>query len=110
MSVTLRLRRETRGIELRRGRFEMWVDGRSISSIDYGKTIEVPVEPGHHILQVRAGRYSSRELPFDVAAGDAVDFRCSGAIFWPGWLLSFVLPDLGFCSSTSNGAAEHSCC
>jgi hypothetical protein len=95
MSATLRLRRETRGIELRRGRFEIWVDGRSIGSIDYGKTIGEPVEPGHHILQVRAGRYSSRELPFDVADGDAVDFRCSGAIFWPRWLLSFVLPDLG---------------
>jgi hypothetical protein len=95
MSATLRMSRETFGIELRRGRFEIWVDGHSTSSIDFGKTIEVPVEPGHHIVQVRAGRYSSRELPFDVADGDAVDFRCSGAIFWPRWVLSFVLPNLG---------------
>src|ERR1700678_1962549 len=95
MSATLRLSRETRGIELRRGRFEIWADGRSTGSIDYGKTIEVPVETGHHIVQVRTGRDSSRELPLDVADGDAVDFRCSGAIFWPRWLLSFVLRDLG---------------
>jgi hypothetical protein len=95
MSATLRMSRETFGIELRRGRFEIWVDGRSADSIDYGKTIEVPVEPGHHTVQVRAGRYSSRELPFDVTDGDGVDFSCSGAIFWPRWLLSFVRPDLG---------------
>src|ERR1700677_1555192 len=95
MSATLRLSRETRGIELRRGRFEIWADGRSTGSIDYGKTIEVPGEPGHHIVQVRTGRCSSRELPLEVADGDAAGARCGGALCCPRWLLSFVLRDLG---------------
>jgi hypothetical protein len=95
MSATLRLRRNGFGIELRRGKFEIWVDGRGIGSIENGATVEEPVEPGHHTLRIRHGRYSSRELPFDAADGDGIDFRCYGVNLWPLWLLSFVLPSLG---------------
>ena len=95
MPATLRLTRKTFGIELRRGRFEILVDGRDIGSIDYGDTVEEPVEPGHHTLRIRAGRYSSRAHSFDVTDGEAVSFRCSGANIWPLWLVSFVVPDLG---------------
>jgi hypothetical protein len=95
MPATLRLSREGPFIELRRGKFEIWVDGRGIGSIEHGHTVEEPVEPGHHTLRIRHGRYSSRELSFDVADGDAADFRCYGANLWPLWLLSFALPNLG---------------
>ena len=56
MPATLRLMREGFGIELRRGRFEISVDDRSIGSLDYRDTVEAPVEPGHHTLRIRAGR------------------------------------------------------
>ena len=94
MSATLRLTREGFGIELRRGRFEISVDGRSIGSLDYRDTIEAPVEAGHHTLRIRAGRYSSRDYSFDAADGEAVRFRCHGAMVWPRWAASFVKPDL----------------
>ena len=94
MPATLRLTRKGVGIELRRGRFEISVDGREVGSIDYGDTVEAQVEPGHHTLRLRAGRYSSRDHSFDAADGEVVSFRCHGAMVWPRWAVSSVKPDL----------------
>jgi hypothetical protein len=95
MSATLRVSRDTSGVELRRGVFEISVDGKDVSAIKHGETIEIPLEPGHHTLRIRAGRYSSRADSFGLADNDAIDFLCSGAIFWPRWVLSLFKPDLG---------------
>ncbi len=53
------------------------------------------LDPGHHELQIRAGRYSSPRQSFDVADGDGVNFRCYPAMLWPRVLASFVVPGLG---------------
>lgn len=95
MTAELRVTRKGFSIELRRGRFEVCVDGRGIGSLDNGDTFEARVEPGHHTLRIRAGRYSSRERSFDAADGEAVSFRCYGANLWPIWAASFVKPDFG---------------
>jgi hypothetical protein len=92
--ATLRLTRKGFGIELRRGRFEILVDGSNIGSLNYGDTVEMQVEPGHHTLRIWAGRYSSRDGSFDAADGGEVSFRCHGANLWPIWAASFVKPDL----------------
>jgi hypothetical protein len=94
MSATLRLTREGYGIELRRGTFEIDVDGLSVGSSKWHETVEVPVQPGHHTLRVKAGRYSSREHAFDAADGETVSFRCHGAMIWPLYVASIVKPDL----------------
>jgi hypothetical protein len=95
MSATLRVTREVSfGIELRRGRFEISVDGNNAASIDNKQTVETPVQPGRHTVQIRHGRYSSRELSFDVADGDGVDFRCYGARIWPLYVASIFVPSL----------------
>ncbi|HEX4659485.1 MAG TPA: hypothetical protein VH307_19025 [Streptosporangiaceae bacterium] len=95
MSATLTLKREGAGIELRRGHFEIVVDGSRAGSIDWHETIELPLEPGHHALQVNTGRYSSRTETFDVADGDAITFRCHGAMVWPRYVASIFAPNLG---------------
>jgi hypothetical protein len=94
VSATLRLRREGVGIELRRGRFEIVTDGKADGSIEWHKSVEVPLEPGHHTLRIRAGRYSSQDHPFDVDEGEVVNFRCHGAMVWPRYVVSIVKPDL----------------
>lgn len=94
MSATLRLTREGTGIELRRGRFEILVDGESVGSLELHETVESSLEPGHHSLRIRAGRYTSRERSFDVADGEVVNFRCHGAVIWPLYVASIVKPDL----------------
>jgi len=95
MSAILRLTRETVAIELRRGTFEITIDGKDVGSIQNHETVEKPIDPGHHTLRMRAGRYSSRDFSFDVADGDAIDLRCHGAAIWPIWVASIVKPDLG---------------
>jgi hypothetical protein len=94
MSATLMLRREGAGIELRRGEFEIVLDGASAGSIRRHETVERTLEPGHHRVQLRAGRYASRELAFDVADGEVLNLRCHGAMVWPRYVASIVKPDL----------------
>jgi hypothetical protein len=94
MSATLRLTREGVGMELRRGRFEISVDGKGAGSLERHETVERPLEPGHHTLRIRAGRYSSRDHSFDVADEEVANFRCHGAMVWPRYVASIVKPDL----------------
>lgn len=94
MSGTLTMKRRGTVAELRRGPFEIALDGATVGSINRRETFETPIEPGHHTLQVRAGRYSSRAQSFDVADGGAVNFRCYGGRLWPVYLMSFVVPSL----------------
>jgi hypothetical protein len=81
-------------MELRRGTFYVLLDGNDVESIESKRTIEMRIEPGHHTLQVRTGRYSSRKQSFGAADGEVVNFRCSGARIWPLYVASIVKPDL----------------
>lgn len=94
MPAILQLSRQGVGIELRRGTFAIEVDGVSVGSIEWHETKEVPIEPGHHTLQLRAGRYRSRPHSFDVRDEGVASFRCHGAMMWPRWVASALKPDL----------------
>jgi hypothetical protein len=94
VSATLRLIREGAGIELRRGPFEIQLDGTSVGSIKHRETVETTLEPGHHTLRIRSGRYSSQDHSFDVNDGETVNFRTHGAMIWPRYVASIVKPDL----------------
>jgi hypothetical protein len=95
LPATLKLTRETSfGIELRRGRFNVVVDGQGIGSIENRDTIEQPLEPGHHTIRIQAGRYSSQDRSFDASDGEVVNFRCHGANLWPIYVASLVKRDL----------------
>ncbi len=94
MAATLQLVRKGIIMELRRGTFQVMLDGDDVGSIDSDQTIEVLVQPGHHELQVKSGRYTSRKDPFDTADGDVVAFRCYGGRTWPFYLASLVKPDM----------------
>jgi hypothetical protein len=93
-TATLKVTRRSTGIELRRGQFEVRVDGTSVGSIENDQTVDTPIAPGHHTLQIRAGRYSSKEDSFDVSDGEVVNFRCHGAMIWPIYVASIVIPNL----------------
>jgi hypothetical protein len=94
MAATLQLRHKAIGAEVRRGAYEVMVDGARVGSVEMNDTIEIPVEPGRHTLQVRNGRNSSRTQNFDAADGELVAFRCTGKRFLPLFLASFVIPSL----------------
>jgi hypothetical protein len=94
LAATLRLTRQAGGIELWRGRFDVTVDGSSVGTLERQNTIETPIDPGHHTLLLRMGRYSSQPRPFDAADGEVVSFRCHGAEVWPRLVASLIAPDL----------------
>jgi hypothetical protein len=94
MSATLKMTREGTGIELRRGRFEIVADGKTVGSLERHETVETPLEPGHHTVRIQAGRYSSQDRSFNVADEEIVNFRCHGAMIWPTYVASIVKPNL----------------
>jgi hypothetical protein len=95
VSAELRVTHELAfGIELRRGRFEILVDGKALGSVENRETFETALEPGHHTIRMRKDRYSSRALSFDVADGDLASFRCHGIRIWPMYVASIIAPNL----------------
>jgi hypothetical protein len=94
VSATLKVTHKAIGVEVRRSTFEVVVDGERIGSVEMNETIELPVEAGHHTLQVRKGRNLSRTLTFHAVEGQVVAFRCTGKRFLPIFLVSFVIPRL----------------
>ena len=94
MPATLKLSHKAIGAEVRRGPYDVLVDGKRVGSVEMNDTIETPVAPGRHALQVRNGRNLSSTETFDAAEGESVAFRCTGKRFLPLFLASFVAPSL----------------
>ena len=94
MSATLTVTHKAIGAEVRRGAYDIEVDGRHVGSVTMNGTFQMPVQPGPHTLRVRNGRNSSRAKTFDSADGEIVAFRCTGKRFLPLFLASFVAPNL----------------
>jgi hypothetical protein len=94
MSATLTLAHKAIGAEVRRGTYEVLLDGERVGSVEMNDALETPIEPGRHTLRVRSGRNSSRAKTFDADDGEIVAFRCTGKSILPVFLLSFVVPSL----------------
>jgi hypothetical protein len=94
MPATLKVTHETIGVEVRRGTYDVVVDGNRAGSVELHDTFETPVEPGRHTLLIRNGRNSSRPATFDAEEGQVIAYRCSGKNILPIFLLSFFVPSL----------------
>jgi hypothetical protein len=94
MSARLTVTHKAIGAEVRRGAYDIEVDGKRVGSVNMNGTFETPVEPGSHTLQVRNGRNLSRTETFGTADGEIVAFRCTGKRFLPLFLASFFAPSL----------------
>lgn len=94
MGATLRISHRTVGVEVRRGTYDVLVDGDRAGSVELGETVDIPIESGRHTVQITSGRNTSRTKTFDAADGEVVAFRCSGKSILPVFLMSFVIPRL----------------
>jgi hypothetical protein len=94
MSATLKLTHKTIGAEVRRKPYDVVVDGKQVGSVEMDRTIEIPVEPGTHTVQVRSGRNSSSTETFDAADDEVVSYRATGKRLLPLFLASFFVPSL----------------
>jgi hypothetical protein len=94
MPATLKVTHKAIGAEVRRGTYDVIVDGKGAGSVQMDQTIEIPVEPGRHTVQVRNGRNSSSAETFDATDGETVTFKATGKRLLPIFLASFVVPSL----------------
>lgn len=94
MPATLKVTHKTIGVEVRRGLYDIEVDGTRAGAVELNGTFETLIEPGRHTLQIRNGRNSSRTATFDADDDEVIAFRCSGKNILPIFLLSFVVPSL----------------
>jgi hypothetical protein len=91
MTATLKIVHKAIGVEVRRGSYDIEVDGERAGSVKMNDTFELPVETGQHTLKIRSGRNSSRTQTFEAAEGQTVDFRCTGKSALPIFLASFIV-------------------
>ena len=94
MSATLKLTHKAVGVEVRRHPYEVLIDGAVAGSVKMNESIDIPISPGTHLLQVRSGRDSSRTVTFDVTDDETAAYRCTGKRFLPLFLASFIDPEL----------------
>jgi hypothetical protein len=94
MTATLKITHKAIGVEVRRGTYDIVLDGQPAGSLEMNNTIEIPVEPGRHTLQILSGRNSSRTQTFEATESQTIAFRCTGKSFLPIFLASFVFPSL----------------
>ena len=93
-TATLKLSRRWGGAIDRSREWQIVMDGNVVGSIASQKTVELPVEPGHHTLQLGSHRHFSPERSFEVADGQVVSFWCRGAMVWPMYVAALIKPDL----------------
>jgi len=94
MTATLTVTHKTIGAEVRRGTYDVVLDGEPVGSVAMNQTFETSVAAGRHTLQVRDGRNSSRAVSFDATDDGLVAYRCTGKSILPVFLLSFAIPSL----------------
>lgn len=94
MVATLKLTHKAIGVEVRRGTYDIELDGEHVGSLKMNDTIEIPVKPGRHSVRLRNGRNSSRSEAFDAVECETVAFRCTGKRLLPIFLASFAVPGL----------------
>jgi hypothetical protein len=94
MTATLTVTHKSIGAEVRRGTYDIELDGKKVGSVGMNHTFETPVETGPHTLRLRDGRKSSRTVIFDATDGEVVAFRCTGKNLLPIFLASFLVPSL----------------
>ena len=70
------------------------MDGDVVGVVASQSTVELPVQPGPHTLQLSSGRHSSAERNFEATEGQVASFSCRGAMVWPMYVAALVKPDL----------------
>ena len=92
MTATLRMTHTAIGVEVRRGTYEVFIDGHPAGLVEMNASIDFAIDAGRHTVQVRSGRNASRVTPFTVDDGHRVDYRCTGKSFLPVFVASFFVP------------------
>lgn len=93
MTATLSVKRDWLGAADRRRTWQIVLDGEAVGEIRMNDTVELPVEPGEHRLQLTSTKQRrSPERSFDAKDGAAVSFICHPQALWPLALIALAKP------------------
>ena len=53
-------------------RYSIIVDGHKVTSIRYGQTISIPIEPGQHSIHAEIDWFKSNKLQFEISANQTL--------------------------------------
>jgi ABC-2 type transport system permease protein len=93
-TATLKLSRRWGGVIDRNREWQILIDDNVVGSIASQKTVELPVEPGHHTVRLSSHRHTSPKRTFEAGDGQVVSFWCRAAMMWPVYLAALIKPDL----------------
>ena len=86
MSISaIRLRRRQGGWRDLLRAYQVLIDDQNVGLIRRGEVREIGVTPGVHTIRLKIDWCSSRELPIEIKAGEAIGFTCaagSALRFW----------------------------
>ena len=105
MTARLSLTHKAIGAEVRRHPYSI-IYGQDAGRVAMNETIELPISPGSHTVQIHSGRDSSKVVTFDAADKETVAYRCTGKRFLPLFLASFIHPDLAWSSRSTRDEAS----
>ena len=94
MSATLKLTHKSIGVEVRRGAYDVVVDGRGLGISADERHDRDSDRTGTSDAAGRSGRKSSRTETFDAVENQIVAFRCTGKSLLPIFLASLFVPSL----------------
>ena len=77
MESTIRVTREPRGRRDRLRAYSVVVDSQAAGKLRRGQTLELPVAPGAHSVQIAIDWARSPAVDVDLAPGETVDLRCA---------------------------------
>ena len=98
MSATLKLERKMPGpladiVIDRKRAWQVLLDGVPVGTVTREDSLELPVEPGHHSLQLTStDKRVSPEHGFDVRDESMVEFICHPQSIWPLQLMAVFVP------------------
>ena len=77
MESTIRVTREPRGWRDRLRAYSVVVDSQEAGKLRRGQTLELPVAPGAHSVQIAIDWARSPAVDVDLFPGETVDLRCA---------------------------------
>ena len=93
-TATLQLSRRWGRATERKREWQIVMDGTTVGSIANQTRIEIPVEAGHHTLQLSSQKHLSPQRHFQAADGGDISFSCHGLALWPMYAAALFKPDL----------------
>jgi hypothetical protein len=76
--ATLVVRRDS-DTDIKMREMEVWVDGKFAATVDYGKSFEVPLDPGEHSVMV-SNKLKKEKADFIVREGDSIVFQAANVM------------------------------